>query len=85
MTNYGLVKSKTLPPSVEITPNCLYVASNIQSVEEEIDENVETIYTYNYVSYTKDEYISTITAENARAIDELNDELAATKILLGVD
>ncbi len=85
MTNYGLVKSKTLPPSVEITPNYVYVASNIQSVEEEIDENVETIYTYNYVSYTKDEYISTITAENARAIDELNDELAATKILLGVD
>ena len=85
MTNYGLVKSKTLPPSVEITPNYVYVASNIQSVEEETDENVETIYTYNYVSYTKDEYISTITAENARAIDELNDELAATKILLGVD
>ena len=85
MTNYGLVKSKTLPPSVEITPNYVYVASNIQSVEEEIDGNVETIYTYNYVSYTKDEYISTITAENARAIDELNDELAATKILLGVD
>lgn len=85
MTNYGLVKSKTLPPSVEITPNYVYIASNIQSVEEEMDGNVETIYTYNYVSYTKDEYISTITAENARAIDELNDELAATKILLGVD
>ena len=85
MTNYGLVKSKTLPPAVEITPNYVYIASNIQSVEEEIDENVETIYTYNYVSYTKDEYISTITAENARAIDELNDELAATKVLLGVD
>ena len=85
MINYGRVKSKKSPPNIEITPDYVYAALNIQTLEEEVDGVTETIYTYDYVSYTKDEYISTITAENARAIDELNDELAATKILLGVD
>lgn len=85
MINYGRVKSTQIPPSVEITPNYVYVASNLETLVDLIDELEETIYVYDYVGYTKDEYINVISAENAQAISELSDELAATKILLGVD
>lgn len=85
MINYGRVKSTQIPPSVEITPNYVYVASNLETLVDLTDELEETIYVYDYVSYTKDEYINVISAENAQAISELSDELAATKILLGVD
>jgi len=85
MTNYGRVKSTQLPPSVEITPNYVYIASNIETITNTVDDVEEILYTYNYVGYTKDEYISTISAANAQAIDDLADQLAATKILLGVE
>lgn len=85
MINYGRVKSTQIPPSVEITPNYVYVASNLETLVDLTDELEETIYVYDYVRYTKDEYINVISAENAQAISELSDELAATKILLGVD
>ena len=85
MTNYGRVKSNNAPPAVEITPNFVYVASNIEEQTRVIDEVEETIYSYDYIGYTKDEYISVISVANANAIEELNDELAATKILLGVE
>lgn len=85
MINYGRVKSTQIPPSVEITPNYVYVASNLETLVDLTDELEETIYVYDYVGYTKDEYINVISAENAQAISELSDELAATKILLGVD
>lgn len=85
MINYGRVKSTQIPPSVEITPNYVYVASNLETLVDLTDELEETIYVYDYVGYTKDEYINVISAENAQTISELSDELAATKILLGVD
>lgn len=85
MINYGRVKSTQIPPSIEITPNYVYVASNLETLVDLTDELEETIYVYDYVGYTKDEYINVISAENAQAISELSDELAATKILLGVD
>lgn len=85
MINYGRVKSTQIPPSIEITPNYVYVASNLETLVDLTDELEETIYIYDYVGYTKDEYINVISTENAQAISELSDELAATKILLGVD
>lgn len=85
MINYGKVKSKVRPPQVELTPNYVYVASNVESITEIIDEVEETAYQYDYVGYTKDEYINTMASSNAAALEELTDELAATKILLGVD
>lgn len=85
MINYGKVKSMNSPSAVEITPNYVYVASNIETHTREIDGVEETFYEYDYVSYTKDEYISVLSVANAAAIEELTDELAATKILLGVE
>ena len=85
MINYGKVKSKNAPPATEITPNFVYVAKNIETVTRTIEDSEEIIYMYDYIQYTKDEYISSLSQANAAAIEELNDELAATKILLGVE
>ena len=85
MINYGKVKSKILPPATEITPNFVYVAKNIEAIKRTIEDVEETVYEYDYIQYTKDEYISSLSAANANALEELSDELAAAKILLGVE
>ena len=85
MINYGKVKNKNLPPEIEITPNYIYVAKNIQTIEETIEGETEISYTYDYYGYTKDEYYTNIINDNLTEISRLTDELAAAKILLGVD
>ena len=73
MTNYGRVKSTQQPSFIEITPNYVYVASNIETTTNIVDGVEETLYTYDYIGYTKDEYITTISVTNAQAIDSLAD------------
>lgn len=54
MTNYGIVNSFTRPKSIEVTNTTVYIASNIKPYTD--DNGVEG-FKYNYVGYTKDEYI----------------------------
>lgn len=54
MTNYGIVKGFTRPKSIEVTNTTVYIASNIKPYT---DDNGAEGYQYNYVGYTKDEYI----------------------------
>lgn len=81
MKNYGIIYGTAEPSTVEITPNSVFVASNIQPYEEEIDGHNVSGYKYNYIEYTKDEYL----IEQARSLAELQEELAAAKVLLGVE
>lgn len=81
MINYGQVKSSIRPQEIEITSEKVFIASNITSYEETVDEHTINGYIYNYVSYDKDEYI----AKNSQDIAALQEELIATKILLGVE
>ena len=85
MKNFGKVRSKVSPQEVETTETMVFVASNIASVTETIDDEPITEYEYDYIGYTKDQYIQHITAENIRAIASLTEELQAAKILLGVE
>ena len=85
MVDYGRVKSSFRPEEIEITNCSVFVASNIEEYEEEIDGYVFSGYIYDYKKYGKDEYITVMTLANAQALSELSDELEATKILLGVD
>ena len=85
MKNFGKVRSKILPQEVETTETMVFVASNIASITEIIDDESITEYEYDYVGYTKDEYIQYITTENVKAIASLTEELQAAKILLGVE
>ena len=85
MINYGRIKSTAYPKEFEITQNNVFIASNITEYTENLDERIITGYEYNYIAYTKDEYIQLLNTTNAQAIAELQEELAAAKILLGVE
>ena len=85
MINYGRTKSATMPQPIEYTNTSVFVASNISPYEETINDTTQTGYEYDYVSYTKDEYIDLISAQNQATIATLQEELQATKILLGVE
>lgn len=85
MINYGRVKSSKRPEEMEITGTSVFIASNIEEYQVTIDGQTINGYEYDYVGYDKDEYLTTVAISNMHAINELQDELEATKILLGVD
>ena len=74
MINYGRQRGKTNPPEIEMTATSVFIASNVSPYTKIYDGRTEEGYEYDYVEYTKDEYIA-----------ELAQELKAAKILLGVD
>jgi hypothetical protein len=74
MTNYGTVKSFNRPSEIEFTNTMVFVASNITPCEMVGSNGAENGFQYDYIAYTKDEYIAS-----------LAQELKAAKILLGVD
>lgn len=81
MKDYGLVKGTVEPKGLEITSNSVFVASNIQNYEENLDGRICSGYKYNLIEYTKDEYMILLAEKNS----QLEEELQATKIILGVE
>lgn len=78
------VHSDICPPEIKVMEGYVFVASNITQYTETIDDKQVTGYQYSYTIYTKDQYI-TLIAQQTKAIEQLQDELQAAKILLGVD
>ena len=78
------VRSDVCPPEIKVTPTQVFVTSNIVEYTKEINDKEEHGYKYDYTIYTKDQYILLI-AQQTKAIEQLQDELQAAKILLGVD
>ena len=85
MINYGKIQSSERPQDIEITESKVFTAENIIPYEKEIDEHFVQGFEYDYKEYTKDEYIQLMSEENSKAIANLQEELAAAKILLGVE
>ena len=81
MKNYGIVYGSTEPQAIEITPTSVFIASNIEPYEEQIDNITISGYKYNYIEYSKDEYL----LQQTNNINALQEELAAAKVLLGVE
>lgn len=81
MKNYGIVSGSIEPQAIEITPTSVFIASNVQPYEQEIDGHTISGYQYNYIEYTKDEYL----LQQTNSIAALQEELAAAKVLLGVE
>lgn len=81
MTNLGIQYSSVEPQAIEMTDKFVFVAKNITPYSKTIEERTINGYSYEYIQYTKDEYML---AQNTK-IDALEQELAAAKILLGVD
>lgn len=75
------VRSTVSPQAIEITPNYVLIASNITPYEETVDGRTSSGYEYECTQYTKDEYL----IYQSQLISSLSQELAAAKILLGVD
>lgn len=81
MKNYGIVYGSTEPQAIEITPNSVFIATNVEPYEEQIDDITVSGYKYNYIEYSKDEYL----LQQTNNINALQEELAAAKVLLGVE
>ena len=81
MINHGIQYSSVEPQPIEITADSVFLASNITPYSKEIEGHTMNGYQYNYIQYTKDEYL----LQQSENIASLQEELAATKILLGVD
>ena len=84
MTYVENVRGNGIPNSILMLNNQVIIPSNIHEYTEEIDDKIVNGYEYNCTIYSKDQYIL-LMAEQTQRIAELEDELAATKILLGVD
>ena len=84
MKIYGTTYSITEPQAIEITSIKVFTATDIQSIERACEGQTENCYSYTLTEYDKDEYIA-LMAKNNADIAALQDELAAAKILLGVE
>lgn len=88
------VRSQVRPEPITAINNNVYVTSNITEYTQVLDEN-HTIHGYQYdcAKYTLSEYLTYLmeeatashAAEQEAEIAELKEELAAAKILLGVE
>lgn len=78
------VRSNTIPPEIQVLQTSVIIASNIKQYSQTIDQYEEHGYEYDCQIYTKDQYIMKI-GQQTKAIEELQDQLEAAKILLGVD
>lgn len=81
MINHGKIHSTNMPQEIEMTTNSVFVASNITSYSKTIEDRIQSGYEYDCIEYTKDEYLTI----QSNKILSLEEELQATKILLGVD
>ena len=78
------IHSNGIPNSVEIFSDQVFVPKNIHEFSKITDDGTITGYEFDCDVYTKDQYII-LMAQQTNRIAELEDELAAAKILLGVD
>lgn len=78
------IHSNGIPNSIEIFNDQVLVPENVRQFQEETADGVITEYIFDGNVYTKDEYIILMAQQTGR-ITELEDELKAAKILLGVD
>lgn len=78
------VRSNEQPQLIQILNNNIIIPSNIHEYNITTDDGAMQGYEYDCDIYNKDEYLIII-AQQAQHIAQLQDELAAAKILLGVD
>ena len=81
MTNFGKQYSTNRPPEVEFTSDYVFLATDITPYSEEIEGRQISGFYYNYVQYSKDEFL----LQQQTSIAALQEELRAAKILLGVE
>jgi len=80
MINYGKTYSDERPEEVDVKETMVFVASNIEEVPapDPEGEGPKTQYEFDYVGYTKDEYIKLMTDTNT----EMNAQLLDAQLAL---
>lgn len=81
MKVYSKLCSSVRPQDIEIMADKVIVASDIVEYNETIDGHTISGYEYKGTEYSKDEYLLL----QSSAIASLQEELAAAKVLLGVE
>ena len=81
MINHGIQYSTSRPAEVEMTDKFVFIANNITPYSKEIEEHLIEGFQYEYIQYTRDEYL----LQQTEKVNALQQELEAAKILLGVD
>lgn len=77
MIYHNKIKSHDRPEEISFTPSAVYVASNIEPYEEELEGKIISGYQYDITQYSKDEYIIALAAKNAQLEAELLNTQAA--------
>lgn len=80
MINYGKTYSGERPEEVDVKETMVFVASNIKEVlNPDLEgEGPKTQYEFDYVGYTKDEYIKLMTDNNS----DMNAQLLDAQLAL---
>ena len=81
MINHGTQYSTTQPKEIEMTADAVFTATDITPYSKEIEGHTINGFSYTCKQYTKDEYLM----QQSESIATLQEQLAAAKILLGVD
>lgn len=83
MKDYGLTRSTVKPEPFKMNEYSVYICTDIEPFEEEIDGEMFTGWQYKMVQYSKDEYILL----QQQKIDEeiTNTQLALCEIVEGME
>ena len=73
MTELGKQKSTVRPQDVEILETKVFVASNIEEVEETVGEETFNGFQFDLTEYSKDEYIRLLDTKNQSLESQLTD------------
>ena len=57
MINHGIQYSTVRPQDIEMTADSVFIASDITPYSKEIEGHTLSGFQYNYVQYSKDEYL----------------------------
>lgn len=84
MINYGKQHGNNYPQEIEVIANNVFVASNITPYTQEIEGHQVNGYEYDYVSYTKDEYLTKLAQDNQYLQQQLLDtQMALVELFEG--
>lgn len=73
MIDHGRVRSTVSPENVVVDESSVWVAEDIQTVEEILDGETRTEYEYSLTQYSKDEYIRVLIETNATLEAQVTD------------
>ena len=78
MVNHGRIRSTVRPEAKVVDEYSVWINTDIQEVEVNMEDDTHTEFEFNQVQYSKDEYIELIDKRN----DELEKNITDTQIAL---